>query len=168
MAPCPPRETTAPPSLAPLANVLGMHSSPASTPLMKTLNRSGPSTEPLGSPWVTVHKPGVAPFTLRAPLLSHFITQHNMNWVTSQLDSLPGRYSIKSLTAIQKDYVCCFLFIYQAGRNQTARAGLPPDEPMPTMPDRDTDAIVRTRVNGHGGDGLVGGLEDLGASFQPS
>ncbi|KAK4807110.1 hypothetical protein QYF61_018451 [Mycteria americana] len=57
MASLPLRESTAPPNLVSLANLLNVHSTPASRSFIKALKSTGPKTEPWGTPLVTGCQP---------------------------------------------------------------------------------------------------------------
>jgi len=53
MAAQPSGASTTPPSFVLLANLLRVHSNSSSRSLMKKLNKTGPSTDPWGTPLVT-------------------------------------------------------------------------------------------------------------------
>ena len=84
------RESTTPSSLVSSANLLMVHSTPASRLFIKILNRTGCGTEPWGTPLVTSHQPDVAPFTTTLWTLpcSQFFTQHMVYLLIPQLDNL--------------------------------------------------------------------------------
>jgi len=58
-----PDRPTLPPNLVSSANLLRVHSMPLSRSSVKTLNRTGPSTNPWGRPLVTSHQLDLTPLT---------------------------------------------------------------------------------------------------------
>ncbi|KAK4824371.1 hypothetical protein QYF61_014031 [Mycteria americana] len=73
-ASCPSRESTAPPCLVSSANLLMVHSTPASRSLINILNRTGPRIEPRGTPLLTGCQPDILspiPPGRPVPMLDH-------------------------------------------------------------------------------------------------
>ncbi|KAJ7399991.1 hypothetical protein BTVI_109665 [Pitangus sulphuratus] len=70
----------APPQLGVICNLLMLDSISSSRSSTKMLNRTGPSTDPWGTPLVTDHQLDAAPFTstLWARPSSQFLTQHRV------------------------------------------------------------------------------------------
>lgn len=109
------RESTTPSSLISSANLLTVHSTPASKWLINILTRNGPKIEPWGTLRVISHHSYIAPFT--RTLWALLFSQHTTNPLNPQLDSLSRRNScvrdsIKSLTKVQKNYIHHLPFIH--------------------------------------------------------
>ncbi|KAK4832380.1 LOW QUALITY PROTEIN: hypothetical protein QYF61_022235 [Mycteria americana] len=77
----PSRRSTLPHNSVSSANFLRVHSIPLSRSLIKILNRTGPNTEPWGTPLVTGHQLEQTPFTttLWVQLSSQFFTQRRVH-----------------------------------------------------------------------------------------
>ena len=87
---CPSRESTAPPSFVSSANLIMVHSTPASRSLIKLLNRASPGVAPWGTPLVTSHQPDAAPFTatIWVLLFRQFFSQCAIYLLIPQLEHL--------------------------------------------------------------------------------
>ncbi|KAM9656645.1 uncharacterized protein ACIBXB_008917 isoform 1-T1 [Morphnus guianensis] len=77
----PSSRSTLPPNLVSSANLLRVHSNPSSKSSIKILNRTGPSTEPWGTPLVTSRQLDLTPFTttLWARPSSQFFIQQRVH-----------------------------------------------------------------------------------------
>jgi len=77
------------PSLVSSANLLRLHSIPSSRSLIKMLNRSGPSSEPWGTPLMTGRQLDLTPLTttLWARSSSQFFTQQS--WIFLDFVRMP-------------------------------------------------------------------------------
>ncbi|KAK4817624.1 LOW QUALITY PROTEIN: hypothetical protein QYF61_021527, partial [Mycteria americana] len=98
----PSSRSTLPHNLVSSANLLRVHSIPLSRSLIKILNRTGPSTEPWGTPLVTGRQLDLTPFTttLWARPSSQFFTQQRGQCSKSSKCSLAlTRSSRSALTA---------------------------------------------------------------------
>lgn len=85
------------------SDLLMVHSASASGSLINISNRTDPRIQPWGPPQVTGCQPNVAPFTTTVWALpfSQFFTQHTVNLLISQLNSLFRRMlCIRGLTEI--------------------------------------------------------------------
>lgn len=118
----PSRELLAPPSSVSSANLLRMQSTPASSSLIKMLNRPGPRTEPWEMLLVNIHRPDVTSFTIINAWSFTIKTVHHSVWCEPVCLTI-GRFvqkqvvrdSIRGLTKTKKYYIRCLPFIHQVG-----------------------------------------------------